>query len=171
MDECSTLGTLRRVAGKALRSFSSTSGARRWSLRPSHIRDPMRPASADMLLRLLSEVENPVRPYVCLASIMALRKPNGSFRTMIIVEYICRLTSKVAVDLITDHGRTIPEPLQSGVKTLNGCEATVHFTRKWFSSLSRRPVQSSTFRGHVQCVQLGSPHCSPPSGSPSLLPN
>ena len=46
-----------------------------------YIRDVMRPASADMLLRLLSEV--------------------------VIGESIRRLTTKVAVDLITDHARTI----------------------------------------------------------------
>ena len=37
-------------------SFPSTSGAGRSSLRPSHVRDALRPASSDMLLRLLSEV-------------------------------------------------------------------------------------------------------------------
>ena len=94
------MGTLREVASgaapsadmeqvrKALLSFPSTSGAGRSGLRPSHVRDALRPASSDLLLRLLSEVvslllrgEDPesVRPYVCGASIMALRKPNGSF--------------------------------------------------------------------------------------------
>ena len=68
--ERSNLGTLRRVAAraapttdvdqirKALHSFPSASGAERSGLGPSHIRDAMRPASADMLLRLLSEVVN-----------------------------------------------------------------------------------------------------------------
>ena len=98
-DEHAGLGSLRRVAAraaptaevyqvrKALHSFPSTSGAGRSGLRPSHLREAMRPA-ADMLLRLLSEVVNllqgdlpeSVRPFVCGASIMALRKPNGSLR-------------------------------------------------------------------------------------------
>ena len=78
----------------------------------SHVRDALRPASSDFLLRLLSEVvslllrgEVPesVRPYVCGASIVALRKPNGSLRPIAICETIRRLTSKVAVDLITER--------------------------------------------------------------------
>ena len=36
--------------------FPSTSGAGRSGLRPSHVRDALRPASSDLLLRLLSEV-------------------------------------------------------------------------------------------------------------------
>ena len=45
------MGSLRVVA-----SFPSTSGAGRSGLRPSHVRDALRPASSDLLLRLLSEV-------------------------------------------------------------------------------------------------------------------
>ena len=99
------MGTLRGVASgaapsadvdqvrKALFSFPSTFGAGRSGLRPSHVRDALRPASSDLLLRLLSEVvslllrgEVPesIRPYVCGASIMALRKPNGSLRPIAI---------------------------------------------------------------------------------------
>ena len=62
------MGSLREVASgaapsvdvdqvrKALLSFPSTSGAGRSRLRPSHVRDALRPASSDLLLRLLSEV-------------------------------------------------------------------------------------------------------------------
>ena len=59
---------------------------------------------------------------VCGTSIMALRRPNGSLRPIAIGETIRRLTSKVAVDLITDRG--VFEPLQLGVLTPNGCEAS-----------------------------------------------
>ena len=125
---------------KALLSSPSTSGAGRSGLRPSHVRDALRPASSDLLLRLLSEVvslllrgEVPksVRPYVCGASIMALRKPNGSLRPIAICETIRRLTSKVA--------REIFEPLQLGVKTPNGCEAIIHVARQWFFSSPLKP--------------------------------
>ena len=105
------MGALRRISPgaaptadvdqvrKALWSFPSTSGAGRSGLRPSHVRDAMRPASSDLLLRLLAEVvslllrgEVPeaVRPYVCGASIMALRKPNGTLRPIAIGETIRR---------------------------------------------------------------------------------
>ena len=125
-DERAGLGSLRRVSSrtapsaevdqvrKALRSFPSTSGAGRSGLGPSHIRDAMRPASADLLLRLLAEVVNlllqgevreSVRPLVCDSSIVALRKPNGSLRPIAIGESIRRITSKVAVELISDRAR------------------------------------------------------------------
>ena len=125
---------------KALFSFPSTSGAGRSGLRPSHVRDALRPASSDMLLRLLSEVvclmlqgEVPeaVRPSVCGASIMTLRKPNGSLRPIAVGETIRRLASKIAVDLISERARVVLEPLQLAVKTPNGCEAFFHTARQW----------------------------------------
>ena len=125
---------------KALFSFPSTSGSGRSGLRPSHVRDALRPASSDLLLRLLSEVvclmlqgEVPeaVRPYVCGASIMALRKPNGSLRPIAVGETIRRLASKIVVDFISERARLILEPLQLGVRTPNGCEAIIHTARQW----------------------------------------
>ena len=75
------MNSLRRVAARAAPTVEvdqvPTSGAARSGPRPSHIRDAMRPASADLLLRLLSEVVNLllrgelpklVRPCVCGAS-------------------------------------------------------------------------------------------------------
>ena len=62
---------------------------------------------------------------------MALRKPNGT-RPIAAGETFRRITSKVAVELISDQARTILEPIQLGVKTPNGCEATIHTTRQWF---------------------------------------
>ena len=126
---------------KAVHSFPSTSGAGRLGLRPSHIRDATRPASSDPLFRLITEVVNlllqgevpeSIRPFVCGASIMALRKPNGTLRPIAVGETLRRITSKVAVELISDQARTILEPIQLGVKTPNGCEAIVHTTRQWF---------------------------------------
>ena len=64
---------------------------------------------------------------------MALRKPNGTLRPIAIGETIRRLTSMVAVDLITERDREIFEPLLVGVRTPNGCEAIVHAARQWFS--------------------------------------
>ena len=69
-DERAGMGSLRRVASLAAP-------------------DAMRPASSDLLLRLITEVVNlllqgevpeSVRPFVCGASIMALRKLNGTLR-------------------------------------------------------------------------------------------
>ena len=111
------MGSLRRVASpvaevdqirKAVHSFPSTSGAGRSGLRPSHIRDAIWSASSDLLLRLITEgvnlplqgvVPESIRPFVSGASIMALRKPNGTLRPIAVGETTRRITSKVAVEL------------------------------------------------------------------------
>ena len=78
------------------------------------------------MVSILLRGEVPDEVSVCGASNMALRKPNGTLRPIAVGETIRRLTSKVAVELITD-----PYALQLGVKTPNGCEAIVHTARQW----------------------------------------
>ena len=126
---------------KAVHSFPSTSGAGKSGLRPSHLREATRPASSDLLFRLITEVVNlllqgevpdSVRPFVCGASVMSLRKPNGTLRPIAVGETFRRITGKVAVELISDRARAVLEPIQLGVKTPNGCEAIIHATRQWF---------------------------------------
>ena len=109
------LDSLRRVAPqaapvvdsdqvrKALFSFPSTSAAGRSGLRSSHVRDALRPASSDLLLRPPIAVGETTR----------------------------RLASKIAVDLLSERARVVFEPLQLGVKTPNGCEAIIHTARQW----------------------------------------
>ena len=103
---------------RLLHPLPSTSGAGRSGLRSSHVRDALRPASSDLLLRLHSEVvclmlqgevPDAVRPYVCGASIMALRKPNGSLRPIAVGETIRRLASKIAVDWISERARVVQD--------------------------------------------------------------
>ena len=136
---------------KAVHSFPSTSGAGKSGLRPSHIREATRPASSDLLYRLITEVVNlllqgevpdAVRPFVCGASVMSLRKPNGSLRPIAVGETFRRITGKVAVELISDRARAVLEPIQLGVKTPNGCEAIIHATRQWFHA--HRLIPSKT---------------------------
>ena len=62
---------------------------------------------------------------------MALRKPNGTLRRIATGETMRRLTSKIAVEFVTERARVILEPLQLGVKTPNGCEAIIHTARQW----------------------------------------
>ena len=123
----------------------------------------MRPPSADMLLRLLSEVVNLllqgelqelVRPYVCGASVSW-----PSLWPIAILESFRRLTSKVLVDLITDHARTILEPLQLGVKTANGCEAHHSPHPPVVSPTPFEPVQRSSLCGDFQGVHHGASFC------------
>ena len=92
---------------RALASFASTSGAGPSGLRPSHLQDALRYSSGDLTLRLLAEVvslmmkgELPedIRPWLCGAALMALRKPNKSLRPVAVGETLRRLCSKVCVD-------------------------------------------------------------------------
>ena len=80
---------------RALATFASTSGAGPSGLRPSHLQNALRFSSGDQTLRLLSEVvllmmrgeiPDDVRPWVCGASLMALRKPNGSLSPVAVGE-------------------------------------------------------------------------------------
>ena len=118
-------------------NFCLTSGAGPSGLRPSHLQDALRCySSGDQTLRLLSEVvllvlcgaiPEDIRPWVCGASLVALRKPNGSLR----LGALRRLCSKVCVDLMGSSLHSILEPVQVGVQTRFGCEAVVHTTRQW----------------------------------------
>ena len=117
-----------------------------------YVLDAMRPASSGLLMRLITELVNlllqgdvpeSVRPFVCGASVMALRKPDGTLRPIAVGETIRRITSKVAVELISDRARTILEPLQLGVKTSNGCEAIIHTTRQWFHQNRSDPPKTA----------------------------
>ena len=92
-------------------------------------------------LRLLSEVvllmekggiPEDARPWVCGAALMALRKPNGSLRPVVVGETLRGLCSKVCVDLMGSSSlHSILEPIQVGVQTRFGCEAVVHTPRQW----------------------------------------
>ena len=130
---------------KALSSFSPTSGAGPSGLRPSHLQEALRHSSGDQTLRLISEViqlmlrgEIPedIRQWICGASLMALRKPNGS---VAVGESVRRLCSKVAVELMGSSVRSILEPIQVGVRTKAGCEAIIHTTRQWTKSFCDDP--------------------------------
>ena len=122
---------------RALASFAATSGAGPSGLRPSHLQDALRYSSGDLTLRLLAEVTSmlikgelpaDIRPWLCGASLMALRKPNSSFRPVAVGETLRRLCSKVCVDLMGSSIHSILEPVQVGVRTKFGCEAVVHTT-------------------------------------------
>ena len=125
---------------RALASFAATSGAGPSGLRPSHLQDALRYSSGDLTLRLLAEVTSmilncelpdDIRPWLCGASLMALRKPNNSLRPVAVGETLRRLCSKVCVDFMGSSVRSILEPVQVGVQTKFGCEAVVHATRQW----------------------------------------
>ena len=80
---------------------------------------------------LQGEVPEVIRPCVCGASIMALCKSDGSLQPFVVGETVRRLTSKIALDFMSEHERVVLEPLLLGVKTPNGCEAIIHTARQW----------------------------------------
>ena len=136
------------IVHRALSSFSPTSGAGPSGLRPSHLQEALRHSSGDQTLRLISEViqlmlrcEVPegIRQWICGASLMALRKPNGSLRPVAVGESLRRLCSKVAVELMGSSVNCILEPIQVGVQTKARCEAVIHTTRQWTKSFCDDP--------------------------------
>ena len=162
------VGSLRRVAPqaasvavsdqvrKALFSFPSTSGAGR-SVMPCDLLLPL------LLLRLLSEVvsimlrgEVPeaIRPYVCGASIMDLRKPNGSLRPIAVGETVRRFASKIAVDYISEHARVILEPLEGAKRSSTrpaSCSTVTVRMRARLHFLLISPTRSTRFIGRLCC--------------------
>ena len=69
--------------------------------------------------------------------------PYATLRPIAVGETLRRITSKVAVELISERARTILEPLQLGVKTPNGCEAIIHSTRQWFHRHRSDPTKTA----------------------------
>ena len=134
---------------KALSSFFPTSGAGPSGLRPSHLQEVLRHSSGDQTLRLISEViqlmlrgeiQDDIRPWICGASLMALRKPNGSLRPVAVSESLRRLYSKVAVELMGSSVRTILVPIQVGVQTKKqGARLSFHTTRQWTKTFCGDP--------------------------------
>ena len=117
-------------------------------LRPSRLQEALRHASGDQTLRLVSEVyqlmlrgEIPedMRLWICGSSLMQQRKPTGSLRPVAEGETLCRLCSKVAVELMGSSSRSILEPIQVGVRTRAGCESVVHTTRHWTDTFCDDP--------------------------------
>ena len=136
-------------------------------LRPSHLQDALRYSSGDLTLRLLAEVvslmmkgELPedIRPWLCGAALMALRKPNKSLRPVAVGETLRRLCSKVCVDVMGSSIRSILEPVQVGVQTKFGCEAIVHVTRQWshtFRDDPDRVLALDDLSNAFNCVSRG----------------
>ena len=85
------------------------------------------------------EIPAVVRPWFTGATLAALPKPEGGLRSIAIGETLRRLTSKVAVGLVSPKLRQYFEPMQLGVGTPGGCEAIIHATRQWFDGHADDP--------------------------------
>ena len=101
------------------------------------------------------EIPDDVRPWVCGASLMALRKPNGSLRPVAVGETLRRLCSKVCVELMGSSLHSILEPIQVGVQTKF---TVVHATRQWTHSFRDgcdRVLVFTDLSNAFKCVSRG----------------
>ena len=133
---------------KAQASFAPTSGAGPSGLSPSHLQEALRHSSGVQTLRILSEVlqlllrgEIPtdIRPWVCGASLMALREPNSSLRPIAVGETLRSLCSKVSVELMGSSVKCIIEAFEEDEVRMRSGGA---FCETMDQNLLRRPRQS-----------------------------
>ena len=89
-------------------------------------------------LMLTGEIPEDIRPWLCGASLTALRKPNGPLRPVAMGETLRGLCWKVAV--------------QVGVHTRAGCESVLRTIRQWTSTFCQRIQLRLSWSG-----ALGSP--------------
>ena len=69
-------------------------------------------------------------PFIAGAPLMALVKAGGGLRPIAIGETIRRLVSKCCCEATTEDAKVIFGPLQVGVATQGGAEASVHAVRQ-----------------------------------------
>ena len=76
-----------------------------------------------------------IRPVLFGGTLFALRKKTGGLRPIAIGYYWRRLTSKCANKYASDQAAAYLSPKQLGVGVPGGCEAAVHATRRFLSSM------------------------------------
>ena len=127
---------------KALHGFSPASAGGPSGLRPQHIKEAMAPGLRDEVRRHLAaianrmargEVPSEVRAWLCGASLTAVPKPSGGHRPIAVGEAMRRLTAKALASTVAPAMRELFEPVQLGVGTPGGAEASVHVARQWMS--------------------------------------
>ena len=130
--------TSESIVQKALNSFPKGTAPGPSGLRHAHLAEALScpsPSRGSAFLSNLSsfvnlllsgDVPSPVRPYICCASLVAIKKKNGGIRPIAVGEIFRRLTSKCLCHQHRSHIVNILSPLQVGVCVPNGCEAIVH---------------------------------------------
>jgi hypothetical protein len=78
-------------------------------------------------------------PFIAGAPLMALKKQDGGLRPIAIGETIRRLVSKCCCEATTEDAKIIFGPLQVGVATQGGAEASVHAVRKLAQEFGHDP--------------------------------
>src|SRR5689334_16214642 len=122
--------------------FPSGSAAGASATRPQFFKDIIscpNTAVGDAALSALTKLTNhlvagraprELAPFIAGAPLMALVKNGGGLRPIAIGETIRRLVSKCCCDATTEEAKVIFGPLQVGVATQGGAEASVHAVRK-----------------------------------------
>jgi hypothetical protein len=127
---------------KKVDGFPAGSAAGASGTRPQFLKDilacPNKAAGADALVSLTNLTNHMVAglaprelaPFIAGAPLMALVKAGGGLRPIAIGETIRRLVSKCCCEATTEDAKVIFGPLQVGVATQGGAEASVHAVRK-----------------------------------------
>ena len=128
------------VVEKMIGSFAKGSAGGPSGLKPQHLKDALQFAYRDELIHILADVVTKlargdaptrIRPFLNGAALIALPKPSGDLRPIAVGEVLRRLVSKCMLDSCSDEAKARLEPLQVGVGTRQGAEATVHVARQW----------------------------------------
>ena len=78
-------------------------------------------------------------PFIAGAPLMALNKPGGGLRPIAIGETLRRLVSKCCCEVTSEDCRVIFGPLQIGVATQGGAEASIHAVRRLAAEIGDDP--------------------------------
>ena len=127
---------------KKVEGFPTGSAAGASGTRPQFFKDILccpNKAVGDEALASLTRLTNhmvaglaprELAPFIAGAPLMALVKQGGGLRPIAIGETIRRLVSKCCCEATTEDAKVIFGPLQVGVATQGGAEASVHAVRK-----------------------------------------
>jgi hypothetical protein len=136
---------------KKVEGFPTGSAAGASGTRPQFFKDILscsNKAVCDAALGSLTKLTNhmvaglaprELAPFIAGAPLMALVKQGGGLRPIAIGETIRRLVSKCCCEATTEDAKVIFGPLQVGVATQGGAEASVHAVRKLAQEFGNDP--------------------------------
>ena len=136
---------------KKVEGFPTGSAAGASGTRPQLLKDVLacpNKAVGDAALAALTRLTNhmvaglaprELAPFIAGAPLMALNKPDGGLRPIAIGETIRRLVSKCCCEATAEDCKVIFGPLQVGVATQGGAEASIHAVRRLASELGEDP--------------------------------
>ena len=124
---------------RTLASFPGGSASGPSGLQPLHLKETLAPGLKDEVLRLMADVVNlllrgeapeQVQAWLCGASLVAFPEPSRDLRPIAVGETWRRLAGKALATVVAEQAREHLEPLQLGVGSRVGAEATEHVVRQ-----------------------------------------